>query len=71
MYTVCYVTSAHPPAVRWLKFAAELDRVCLRFLDFAEQPLKQLLNFSLCSCETVMHHLHALTLPNKCEIVSF
>jgi hypothetical protein len=57
--------------VHRLKFVAGQDVVCLRFLHFAEQPLKQLFNFSLYSCKIMKHHHHALTLSKKYEIVSF
>jgi hypothetical protein len=57
--------------VYWLKLVAGHDVVCLSFLHFAEQPLKQLLNFSLYSCKTIKCHRHALTLSKKYEIVSF
>jgi hypothetical protein len=45
--------------------------VCLNFLHFAEQPLKQLFNLSLYSCKTMKRHRHALTLSEKYVIVSF
>jgi len=57
--------------VHWLKFVAGQDVVCLTFLHFAEQRLKQLFTFSLYSCKTMKRHRHALTLSKKYEIVSF
>jgi hypothetical protein len=56
--------------VHWLKFAAGQDVVCLTFLHFAEQHLKQLFTFSLYSCKTMKCHRHASTLSKKYEIIS-
>jgi hypothetical protein len=61
----------HPLVMHWLKFVAGQDVVCLTFLHFAEQSLKQLFTFLLYSCKTMKRHRHALTLSKKYEIVSF
>jgi hypothetical protein len=70
-YTVSYISPTHPPVVHWPKFVAGQDVVCLTFLHFAEQCLKQLFIFLLYSCKTMKCHCHALTLSKKYEIVSF
>jgi hypothetical protein len=68
--TVSYVTPTHPPVVHWLKFVAGQGVVCLTFLHFAKQGLKQLLTLWLYSCKTMKRHCHAFTLSKKYEIFS-
>jgi hypothetical protein len=65
------MTPTHPPVVHWLKFPASQDIVCLTFLHFAQQHLKQLFSFFLYSCKTMKRHRHALTLSKKYETLSF
>jgi hypothetical protein len=57
--------------VHWLTFVAGQDVLCLTFLHFSEQRLKQLFTFSLYSCKTMKRHRHVLTLSKKYETVSF